>query len=113
MPGSHDSRALVRELWRIPVVTTAAEKGKPLRCRIAVRCELTGAEGVAFRCGIDGRGEPLVVNAADVADAEYHTYEVGVYEDLRGWLTMWVAPAANPDNVAGVWVDRAWLVVEE
>jgi hypothetical protein len=113
MPGFHDSRALVRELWRVPLVTTAAEDGKRLRCRISIRCERTGTQGIAFQCGIDGHGEPLVVRTADVADAEYHTYDMGVFGDLRGWIALWVSPAANPDNVAGVWVDRAWLVVEE
>ncbi|HJN14273.1 MAG TPA: hypothetical protein QGH10_02220, partial [Armatimonadota bacterium] len=112
MPGSHGSRGLVRELWRIPVVTTAAEKGKRLRCRISVRCEVTGAEGVAFQCGIDSRGEPLVVNAADIGDADYHTYDVGVYDDLRGWITLWIAPGNNAENVSAIWVDRAWLVAE-
>jgi hypothetical protein len=68
---------------------------------------------VAFRCGIDGRGEPIAVDASNVPDAGYHTYEVGLFDDLRGWITFWVAPGANPDNVEGIWVDRAWLVAEK
>jgi hypothetical protein len=112
MPGNHGERVLNRELWRIPLVTVAAEAGQRLRCRLSIRCEAAGKEGVAFRCGIDGHGPELVVPAADLPDNQYHTYELGVFDDLRGWIQLWLAPGNNP-NVQGIWVDRAWLVMEE
>lgn len=112
MPGGHDMRALQRELWRVPFVTMAAEQGRRVRCLLSVRCELKGNTGVAFRFGIDGKAQTEVA-VADVPDDQYHTYDLGVFDDLRGWLVLWVAPAANGDAVEAVWVDRAWLVAEE
>lgn len=113
MPGGHGKKGLLRELWRIPLVTVAADAGKRLRCRLSVRCRLTGKDGVAFRCGIDGREPVLEVEAATVEDGRYHTYEVGVFDDLRGWINLWLTPGNNEANVEGIWVDRAWLVMEE
>ena len=111
LPGSHGERALTRELWRIPLVTMAAEAGQRLRCRLSIRCEVTGPEGIAFRCGIDGRGAELVVSAADLPDDQYHIYDLGVFDDLRGWIQLWIVPGNNP-SIQGIWVDRAWLVLE-
>ncbi len=74
---------------------------------------MTGKGGVAFKCGIDGKNRDLIVRAADVPDNGYHTYDLGVFDSLRGWIHLWVGPANNPDNIKAAWVDRAWLVVED
>jgi len=108
----HARPALYRQLWRVPLISAKPE-GKKLHCRISVRCEVTGKDGVAFKCGIDKKNRDLIVKAADVPDREYHTYDLGVFDSLRGWIHLWIGPANNPDNVKTVWVDRAWLVVED
>lgn len=112
MRGDHDVKALQRQLWRIPLVIKAAEAQKPLRVFLSIRCELKGRQGVAFRAGIDSKDRDLVVHCADIPDADYHTYDLGVYDSLAGWIHLWIAPGNNPENVEAVWVDRAWLVVE-
>ena len=108
----HDRPALYRQLWRVPLISAKPE-GKRLRCRLSVRCETTGREGVAFKCGVDGKDRDLIVNVADVPDDEYHTYDMGLFDSLTGWIHLWVGPGNNPDNVKAVWVDRVWLVVED
>ena len=113
MRGDHGAKALNQQLWRVPLVAAAAQVGKKLHCRISVRCELTGREGVAFRCGVDGKDRDLVVNCADVPNDGYNTYDLGVFDSLSGWIHLWASPGDNPDNVTAVWVDRAWLVTED
>ena len=113
MPADHEQKALIRELWRVPLITIAHDAGVRLRCCLSVRCELTGREGIAFRCGADGLSRELTVMARDIPDNLYHTYELGVFENLMGWKTLWMAPGNNPDNVKGIFVDRVWLVQEE
>jgi hypothetical protein len=113
MPADHEQKALIRELWRVPMVTIAKDAGRRLRCYLSVRCELSGDEGVVFRCGVDGLSPELTVMARDIPDNRYHTYELGVFENLMGWKTLWLAPGNNPDNVKGIFVDRIWLVQEE
>lgn len=110
MPGDHARPLLLRQTWRIPLVQSAGRMGKPLKVFVSMRCELTGAEGPAFRCGVEGRGETFEVACADIPDGDYHTYEVGEFSDLRGWIHLWVSPAANGANVKAIWFDRAWLV---
>ena len=110
MPADHEQKALIRELWRVPMVTIARDAGRRLRCYLSVRCELSGKEGVVFRCGVDGLNPELIVTATDIPDNRYHTYELGVFENLMGWKTLWLAPGNNPDNVKGIFVDRIWLV---
>ena len=125
LEGGADGWALYRELWRAPLVVRASSEKLKLRCYLSVRCEVTGDEGLAFRADIasefPGTGwtaaqrddfESLEVAAADVQDGEYHTYDMGVYENLGGWINLRVAAADNPDNVKAVYVDRAWLVAE-
>ena len=106
--------ALYQQLWRIPLVLKADGEGRRLRCYISARCEITGSEGPAFKAEIEQRGDgpQLVVNAADVESDEYFTYDMGVYDTLRGWIHLRIAAADNPENVRAVYVDRAWLVAE-
>ncbi len=120
MPGTHDKRAVHRELWRVPLVTAAALAEKRVSCKISIKCDAPGEEGIAFRCGISKAntlealyGPVLEIRAADITDTNYHTYDLGTFENIRGWNVMWVSPASNPENAKGIWIDRMWLVCED
>ena len=52
------------------------------------------------------------VAAEDVKDSKYHTYKITTASLHKG-MYLWLAPAANPDNVENVYVDRFWLVREK
>ena len=110
-----DEWIVYQQLWRIPLVLKAHTDGRKVRCYLSVKCEVTGSEGLAFQAEVEQRGDgpQLVVNAADVKGDGYQTYDLGVYDSLRGWIHLRVAAADNPDNVGAVYVDRAWMVAEE
>jgi uncharacterized protein DUF4838 len=113
MPTTHHEWATSQRLG-IKLVRAAGQQG--LRCKLAIRCEVTGQEGGAFTCGIyDAENRKgvaqLAVSAAQVADDEYHVYDLGI-EKLTEQMYIWVAPVENPSNVKAIWVDRMWLVRE-
>jgi uncharacterized protein DUF4838 len=87
---------------------------KQRRVYVSVRCDATGREGQAFTYGLyDFRDRKFVasrsVSAASIKDADYHIYEVGTFP-LHSGMYLWVAPAKNPKNTKGIWVDRYVLV---
>jgi len=91
-------------------------EGKPLRCKLSIRCELTGNQGGAFRCGIyDSENKRSVTHLAvacnDIDDDKYHTYDLGVHQ-LTERMYVWIAPVQNEENIKSIWVDRIWLVRE-
>ncbi len=113
MPTNHYEWATSRRLG-LKFVRDAA--GRPLRCKLAVRCEVTGKEGGAFTCGIwdfENRRSVanLAVSAAQIPDDAYHVYDLGAHK-LTDRMYIWVAPAKNEKNVRAVWVDRMWLIRE-
>ncbi len=113
MPGDHHEWAVSKPLGCKLVKESA---GKPIRCKIAVRCDVAGEKGRAFTAGIydpeKRRGVAhLVAQAKDAGGGEYRVYDLGAHK-LTPEMYAWVAPAKNPDDVKGVWVDRIWLVRE-
>ncbi len=114
MPGDHQHWAVqkalaLRGIGREPKAT--------YRCYAVIKCEATGTEGLAFSYGLyDVANRKDVgggrVEAKDVADADYHVYEVATAA-LHARMYLWVAPPGNPENVQAVWVDRFFLVREE
>ena len=113
LDGDNGGKKIYLQLWRIPMTLKASEANEKLHCRISVRCELTGKDGVAFNCVVPGRGRPLEVKAADVKGDGYYTYDMGVYDNMYGWVNLWVSAGDNPQNVQAVYVDRVWLVKDE
>ena len=99
-------------MWRIPIAHLAAAEDKKLRLKVSVRCDVTGNKGDAFKCWVDGKEAQLTVKAGEITDGRYHTYDVGTYEKIHRWVHVNVAAVKNPDNVKGVWLDRAWLIME-
>lgn len=115
MPGDIDARAVQKQMWRIYLIQSAKFKGKKLRLQAAVRCEGVGSDGPAFMYGIEDGTAPQgnvtkEVNARDISDSEYHVYDFGTFDDLRGWKSAWFSPVKG--NVKGVWIDRIWLIEE-
>jgi hypothetical protein len=113
MPTSHHEWAVQRTL-NLSLVKASPDRS--LRCKIAIRVEATGKDGGAFTCGIwdmeNRRGVAgLNVSAAQIADGEYHIYDLGA-QKLSDRMYVWVAPVKNEKNVKAVWVDRMWLVRE-
>lgn len=113
MPANHHEWAVVRPL---NVKLVRDTKGKPIRCKLAIRCDVVGKEGGAFTCGIydeeNRKGVAhLAVATAQIADANYHVYDLGVHK-LTDRMYVWVAPVQNETNVKIVRVDRMWLVQE-
>ncbi len=89
----------------------------PYTVYFSARIDKTGDEGKAFTCGIydvENRvfTETQTVEAKDVKDSKYHTYTISTTPLHKG-MYLWVAPAANPDNVTNLYVDRFWLVKEK
>lgn len=117
MDGSIDIPAIQKQLWRIFLVHAAAFHGKKLQVKASVRCQIDpGASGVAYTCGITGDSESINIfktqaTVDQFADGQYHTVDLGVHDDLRGWKSAWFAPAKNP-GVKEIFVDRMWLVEE-
>ncbi len=113
MPGDHHEWAVSVSLKHRLVAETA---GSPLRCKLSVRCETTGKEGLAFTCGIydwehrQGVAH-LAINAEQIPGDGYSTYDLGVHP-LTERMQVWVAPSGNPEVVKAVWVDRVWLIHE-
>ena len=119
--GDHGMEAAVRPLWSIPLTHLAATEERKLRCFVSIRCKRTGDQGVAFRCGIylhrwwedfKTTWAELVVAADEVRDNGYQTYELGSFENLNGWVALSVR-GNNSECVEGVWLDKAWLTLED
>lgn len=104
--------------WAVqwPVGSAVAAMG-PVHCYARVRCGKKAgapADALAGRVGIYDQGErrsltakPLL--ASEVAGPGYHTVDLGVHE-LSPRAYVWAAPAGNPDQVTGLYVDRFWFI---
>lgn len=46
---------------------------------------------------------------SEIKDESYHVYQVGKMR-MSASSYVWLAPTKNGDNVAGVWVDRIFMV---
>ena len=84
---------------------------------VAIKCERKGDQGVAFTCGLYDTVDKVgiaqkTVQASEIADAEYHVYDIGEAA-LKQGLYLWVAPEVNSDNIEAVWVDRFFLMKAE
>lgn len=88
--------------WTVYAVVRVEKKGK--------------GEGTAFACGIyDARGSrpeqgalpPLPLS--EIKDEAYHVYQMGKM-GVSASSYIWLAPTRNADNVAGIWVDRIFMV---
>lgn len=78
------------------------------RFRLFVRVrggETTTGEGNAFVCGV--RGDRLEVPAEQLADGEYHVFEVGEF-DVTDNLMMYIA-LTRPAGMSEVYLDCLWL----
>jgi hypothetical protein len=111
MPGNSDERLVTKATRRIPIVYSNLDK--EIRVKIRVRVELSGHEGIAFKYGMDTENRSVEIKASDIKSNEYYIYDFGTFKDLRGWGSLWISPANNPNNVKGVWLDRMWLVREQ
>jgi hypothetical protein len=111
VPGNAAETSVTKELWRVPLVYQAVAKKHKIRVFLSVRCETKEGTGTAFRCGIDSIGKVLNVNTSEIKNNQYHSYELGTFEDLTGWKNLWITSGNNP-VVKGVWIDRIWLVEE-
>lgn len=111
MPGDHYQWAIQQPLG---LRIVADNPGVTFKVFASIRVEKVGNEGDAMTFGVydEGQGARVgggTVKAGDIADDQYHAYEV-VTAPLTGSMFIWVAPAKNPENVKAVWVDRFWLV---
>jgi len=114
-PGTEGSNCETQaKLWfgQNPGWTNATYK-----CFVVVKCELTGTKGTAFGLGIysPDSDEDIVskdIPAAQVANGEWQTYEVGTValKRFKQAPVLWVGMAGNPENVRSVAVDRFFLV---
>jgi hypothetical protein len=112
MPSTHREWAV--QLY-LPVSLWMNDADQEWKAYVVVRVEKKGkGEGTAFtygmydveqRKGIASR----TVTLAELKDDTYHVYEVAK-TGLSYSRYIWVAPTLNPDNVAGVWVDRIFMV---
>lgn len=114
MPGDHNE-------WAVSVPLDFAGLVKnpkfPWRISVAVRVERAGNDGVAFTCGMYDTQEKKgyghkTVKLADLKDDGYAIYELGTFP-VNAERYLWVAPAKNPANAKGVWVDRFILVADD
>ena len=111
MPGDHHEWATQCETGRAGL---GGLPGKPYASYAMIRCEVAGKTGAAFSYGLyDVATRKILsrkyVSAAEIRDAAYHPYEIGTFP-MHSAMYLWVAPAANPENVPSVWVDRFFLV---
>jgi len=113
MPGGPAQKMIHKQTRRIPLVYYADAVHKPIRVKLSVRCELLGKEGIAFQYGMDTQNRTVEVRADQIADGGYHTYDLGLFDTLTGWGSIWLGPADNAENVKTIKVDRMWLVLEE
>jgi hypothetical protein len=88
------------------------------RCRfwVVARVDPVADQGLAFTLGVydaDQGGGLITVSVPieEVADGEYHAFDLGVYEPREGRY-VWVAPPADSQLVSHVYVDRIFLVAE-
>jgi hypothetical protein len=89
--------------WTVYAVVRVEKKGK--------------GEGTAFNCGIHDvaekkgpkRAATPPVPLSEIKDASYHVYELGK-TGISAACFVWLAPTKNDDNVAGIWVDRIFMV---
>ena len=111
MPGEHHEWAT-----SCPLSDDLAY-GNPWRCFVVARLEATATDGEAMTMGIyDSKNRKgmahLKVPVADVADGEYHIFDLGTHE-LNGGIYVWVAPPKRPGEVQAVYVDRIYLIRAE
>ncbi|MBT7055017.1 MAG: hypothetical protein HN976_08005, partial [Lentisphaerae bacterium] len=111
MPGDHHEWATQCETGRAGL---GGLPGKPYASYAMIRCDVAGKTGAAFSYGLyDVATRKILsrkyVSAAEIRNAEYHPYEIGTFP-MHSAMYLWVAPAANPENVPSVWVDRFFLV---
>jgi hypothetical protein len=88
------------EEWTVYAVIRVEKKGK--------------GDGTAFSYGLYDLGQRKTiadrsVSLADIKDDSYHVYPVATINWGESRY-VWVAPTVNPNNVAGIWVDRVFMV---
>ena len=111
MPGEHHEWAT-----SCPLSDDLAY-GNPWRCFVVARTEASATDGEAMTMGIyDSKNRKgmahLKVPVGDVADGEYHVFDLGTHE-LNGGTYVWVAPPKRPGEVQAVYVDRIYLIRAE
>jgi len=117
MPSTHTEWAI--QLY-LPISLWLNDPNQEWTAYVVVRVEKKGkGEGTAFSYGmydveqlkgiasdgIDGH----TVMLADLKDDSYKVYKVA-QTGLAYSRFIWMAPTMNPDNVAGIWVDRIFMV---
>lgn len=103
--------------WAIQWQFMGTAQDAPVRYYVVARCEMDAGKerkGVAFKSGVyqyerpprHGKG----IGASEVADGEYHVFDMGVHDFSKGGY-IWIAPDANP-AVKNVYIERIFFVRE-
>jgi hypothetical protein len=103
--------------WDIPLPLWLEEPDVGWTVYVVVRVTKQGkGAGTAFSCGMYDSFQRKSRNVstvplAEIKDDKYHAYRVGrIAVTDSGYI--YVAPTANKDNVADIWIDRIFLVRE-
>lgn len=114
MPSTHREWSIGLQL---PISLWIDRADQEWTAYVVVRVEKKGkGEGTAFSYGMyDTKqskhvgGQEKIVALSQIKNDSYHVYEVAT-SGLSYGRFVWLAPTENKDNVAGIWVDRIFMV---
>jgi hypothetical protein len=111
MPATHSTWAI-----QYPFSDDVTD-GNPWRCYVEARCEAQADRGLAVTLGLyDTRTERTIaqrrVTIEECRGPTYRAFDLGA-QDLHGGIYFWAAPAGNPEEVTGIYVDRLYLIREK
>ncbi len=112
MPAEHRERAVQYTIGP----DTAELGGGEARRFLAVRADTRASDGVALNYGIYNTAERKntasgAVRIKDIRQDAYIEVDIGTHR-LTPASYIWIAPAANPDEVEAVYVDRIFAAVK-
>lgn len=84
--------------------------GKTYKLCVRAKGDLKpGAEGQVWEFGVHPQGKTVRVDAAELADGQWHVIELGPWTPVEGQY-FWTALIRNPNGANSVAVDCLWLV---